>query len=522
MTARTRNCLLALAGVVLTIAAGARALADHTEDQTPIGLSLLFQNGAMAPVTLIGDAPRYLQEIDIVATASPSKTDQGIAPLMTNGEFSSLDWSGVKMVEEDWRAPGDGTFTRQRFYRGAKWMIQESHFQLIPIDGNGTLLGNPILASAGSDDRWKHEDDGFVRRFVVRQIAAGCRAVGDCATATFTAQALVQFRDALHAEKKARPIPPHATALKLEWSENKSNSHVVHVNHSARSSFPFGYGFSASIEPASPPSNGHFFLAGDKVTFRVTFRDGQGNRLHPLGSLPTYGQFVRGEISSGLRYFDGFRLSPTLYYALKHREANTSATLSGPVDKLRLSSRVIPGADFFAPQTVTATVPQDGYSASAVPIPPGAVILGGLSNPSVWDTPVSDLITFAIPSDALPGTYVAAVKGRRDFAGEALNRGATTTIQVGTSTPTSAHLQTGPCNTCHSGASALANILHGIGDRRACFACHSALESEPDGALDIRVHEVHDRSNRFPADIRNCSLCHLTPPSGPARGLLPH
>ena len=52
------------------------------------------------------------------------------------------------------------------------------------------------------------------------------------------------------------------------------------------------------------------------------------------------------------------------------------------------------------------------------------------------------------------------------------------------------------------------------------FSCQASLFFEPDAALDIRVHEVHDRSDRFPGNVRNCALCHLTPPDGPARGLL--
>jgi hypothetical protein len=50
-----------------------------------------------------------------------------------------------------------------------------------------------------------------------------------------------------------------------------------------------------------------------------------------------------------------------------------------------------------------------------------------------------------------------------------------------------------------------------------------ALAFEPDAAIDVRVHAVHARSQRFAAlgRITDCALCHLTPPAGPARGLLP-
>jgi len=72
-------------------------LAASAPDE-PVGLSLLFQNGAMAPLTLVGAAPRYLREIDLVATV-PTASDQGIQPLIDGSELASLDWTGVEMVE---------------------------------------------------------------------------------------------------------------------------------------------------------------------------------------------------------------------------------------------------------------------------------------------------------------------------------------------------------------------------------------------------------------------------------------
>jgi hypothetical protein len=144
-------------------------------DGSAIGVSLFFENSTMPAIALYGDQPRYLQEIDVVATSAPSATDRGIEPLINDSEFSALDWRGVRMVEEDWRAPGDGTFTRQRFYRGAAWMNRESKFLVFPVDSAGGAVGDPLFASAGTDDRWKDEDDGFVRRFTARQIATGCK-----------------------------------------------------------------------------------------------------------------------------------------------------------------------------------------------------------------------------------------------------------------------------------------------------------------------------------------------------------
>jgi hypothetical protein len=404
-------------------------------------------------------------------------------------------------------------------------MEHASRFIVLPTDGHGRPVGVPLIAHAGKDNRSRSSDDGFVRRFVARQVATDCPAVDNCTGATFTAQGLVQLRAALHAERRPRRIPRAATQLALKWTADTHTSRTVGLSHGTPSDFPYGYGFRIALHELSTPANGSFYVAGEQVSWRVTFRDGAGNRLHPPGSLPTFGQFVRGEIQSGLRYFDGFRLAPTTYYALKHRESNLSVTLSGPTNALRTPRSVIGLDQLLRPVVPVATVATDGFTSISQGVPPFPIILGGLANPAVWETPVSDTVRFtipAIPRQALPGTYVIAIKARREFGGEALNRATTTTIQVGTLAPTTFTAQTGWCESCHTGPTGFRNILHGGTDRRACFSCHAALVIEPDAALDIRVHMIHDRSRRFPADIHDCATCHLVPPDGPARGLLGH
>jgi predicted CXXCH cytochrome family protein len=495
-------------------------LAASTPDE-PVGLSLLFQNGAMAPLTLVGAAPRYLREIDLVATV-PTASDQGIQPLIDGSELASLDWTGVEMVEEDWRPAGDGTFIRQRFYRKARWMEQPSLFLVTPTDDAGRAVGPPLRAYAGKDDRLSAADDGFVRRFVARQTAFGCPSEGDCTGAAFVVQGLVQLRGPLQAGRRARTIPANATRLSLRWSEQPAADRTVPVTHAAPEDFPYGYGFQPALETIDPPANGSHYLPGETVSFRVTFRDGAGRRLHSAGGLPTYGQFLRGEVPSGLRYYNGFALFPTLYYALKHREGLMAVALLGPLDKLKTPQTTVALGEFGGGQAAFATPAVDGFTSLFANIPPNPIVFGG--NPADDDTPVSDVVPITIPADALPGTYVATLKARREWGGEALNRAVTREIQVGTATPTPFVAKTGPCNTCHTGASSLPNLLHGLADRRACYSCHSSLAFEPDAAIDIRVHTVHDRSERFAslASITNCGLCHLTPPTGPARGIKTH
>jgi hypothetical protein len=521
-----RWLLTGLAGIFASNCAGgvaddepARSEQSLTAPAAPVGLSLFFSNGAAAPKLLIGNRPRFAQEIDLVESV-PTATDEGVQPLVQGSRVSALDWSGVQQVEELWVPAQDGTFTRERYFRGARWMTQPSTFRLSALGLHGNPLGAPWVVEAGRDDRWRASDDAFVRRFVARQSAFGCPSIGDCAGATYLAEALIQLRDALHPEADARSIPPGTRELRLSWNRLPGQDYVVEVQRVSAAEAGFDYGFRVGLERASQPANGLFYEPGESVSFRINFRDGSGHRLSPPGELPAYGSFAAGDVESGLRYLD-LTLQTRLYYALKHRESNVLFVLSGPTNKLRTPETVVDTSLFFEPQVPFATRAVDGFTAVAQTVPSVGIVLGGLSDPSLWSLPVSDVVTFTIPEDAEPGTYLAAIKARRDYAGEALNRGATLEIPVGQVQPSHFTPKT-RCVSCHNEQdhTDFGTVLHGIDDRRACFGCHSSLGTELDNALDIRVHAVHDRSNRFDADIHDCSLCHITPPDGPQRGVL--
>ncbi len=500
--------------------AATTALADPPE---PIGLSLWwedgqvrYEDGSPRSITLYGEHQRYMHELDVTATVR-TDTDQGISPLIHSGDFAALDWSGVEEVDEDWRPEFTGGFTRSRFYRNAAWMERASYFYVVALDAHGNPAGTPITVSAGSDNR-QHQptDDMFIRRFVARQVTTGCAAIGDCSNATsFLAQGLVQLRGELHPRARAQFIPANATQLQLQWTEDLNNPRSVNIQHASYASTPYRYGFSTEIAVVNPPANGAYYQPGEALQLRTTYRDGAGTRLHPEGSLPTYGAFLDRTIDSGLRYYDGLRQLLTAYYALKHREGLAIVTFGGPTNRLKQSQHLVGFNDlFFSQQTITATREEDGYTGLFQLNPP----IENQAIPELWYAPVSDTITFVIPADAEAGTYVVATKGRRDWGGEALNTGGVAEIQVGQSEATQFTPTTGRCNSCHQGQATFSKLLHGISDRRACYSCHPAMAFEPDHALDYRIHLIHSRSDRVPANVFTCSGCHLTPPSGTPRG----
>ena len=496
--------LVALAGT------GARA-----QPAAPVGLSFLANNGVMKPITFYGNPPRFINEIDLVFTAPAQRRDEGIEPLKRFAGVSDLNWTGTKITDEDWRATGT-TFKRQRFYRNAVWMNTASQFTLSAVDTSGKRIGPEFKLEAGRDDQ-AGSGDMFVRRFVARQIANGCKSHGNCDGAEFSVQALVQLRVNKNPSGSAVLIPADAASLELRWSQNPEAVYRVEIRHASDRGTPSAYGFEVGLNlPA--PANKMYFLPGESMTLRVVFRDGRGKELFPNHQMPTYGQFVRDEVPTGLGYYSN-RIDSTVYYALKHREANILVALAGPLEKLRVPKSILNGERLLDPEAVTATVSADGFSGVFTGLPNFSISLGP---PAEMDRPVTDLVTLNVPKDAQPGTYVAAVKSRRVFGGEALNRAGVAYFQVGTASVGTFAPSTGHCDSCHQGVTSFANVLHGVMDRRACYGCHMGLSFEPDNALDVRVHSIHSRSRRFGADVQNCAVCHLSRPNGPARGLLAH
>lgn len=508
----TRN-LAALVASASCLGLGLLTFSQAQTQTSGVGLSLFFRNGAAQPLTFYGNPGRYLQELDITYESSASPADTGIDPLRQSGDFANLDWTGVHMVEEEWKTAANGKFTRVRYYRGAVWMQRRSTFTITGLDSSGAAVGPSITTDAGWDDRLNEDrDDGWVRRFTARQTASGCPAANDCTGASFAAQAIVSFRDALNPQARTHVLAANAAALELRWSESNVIYRVA-VNRVSTAAAPFSYGFQPSLEIVTPPANGRFFQAGEAVSLRIVLKDGAGKRLHPAGSLPTYRQVMTGADPSGIRYYNP-SLNPQLYYAFKHREANGLVALSGPTD--RMTTAKFAPTDLFAAQVVTAAVPTDGFSAMVIGYPPLNVTRGTAS----WDTPVSDVVTFHLPADALPGTYVAALKARREFGGEAINRGAMIQLQVGSTVTTGLARKVGQCQECHEGRSNFPYILHGLPDIKPCAACHTGATFI--GAFDQRVHTIHDRSNRFDENINECRTCHLQTPSGPAAGIVIH
>jgi len=476
----------------------------------PVALALEVDNGVGVPLRVKAGQVFFLNQVDLRAAISTS-ADQGVAGLRSRGDFASLAWQGVQLEDNDplLSANPDGTFTRRRYYRSAQWMEQPSVFTLQPVDAEGRPTGRALPFHLGSEDKRKSNDDFFVRRLRAIQWANDCGPKG-CAGATrFTEEALVEVRNA-RSGYKTFSFSPDTRALHLSWSARAGAPYVIPVEQVQNPAWD--YGFAIDIKPLTAPRADGTYAPGSAVTFQMTLKDGAGKRLHPEGSLPTYFEFLSGQIESGIQYYRGFSDPAATYYRRKHRERNFSVSFVGPAQRIQPIRSIVEMESFLGPEDVItiASPERDGVFGQAMTIPPANDLFGGAYDPTHagWAAPVSDTWTNKIPANAEPGTYLVTVKARRVYLGEDVAASRTLEIQVGTPERTQATLTTGKCSTCHVQGGELNKVLHALDDRSTCTTCHAPLAFELEGPVAVRTHFVHSRG-RFDAPLEQCSSCHL-------------
>ncbi len=482
----------------------------------PVGLGIYFVNGAWNPdltampdpnrpttLSVIRGYDRVVQEL-YLASILPTTEEDGPTPLMDEGDFSYLDWSGLEEVGDDWRMESNGaTYQRQVFYRGAAWMEDRSTFTLTWRSAGGGWL-DQVKVKAGRDDRWKESDDFGERRFVVRVLSMGCPAVGDCTGATHLAEALVQLRVAQHPEDDFG-IPQASKRLDVKWSAD-DRVRTVPVTVKKR---PVGasYGLSVDLATVSSPSRG-YYLPGEQVSVRITYRDREGVPIFQPGVLPSYGAaMARDPSAMGLRYLS-FNAVPMLYWKAKPQQAAMQTFLAGPVHKMTtVGTYPITPAALFAPEITSASHAVDGWSAIIQETPITPVMFSCLLgfDPAACVLPTPDVFTFTLPADAESGTWIAGVKARREWEGEPALTGGVIKVQVGQTAKTYfpgfpvAGLE--PCTDCHSGGMDLKKSSHGFDlDAVAaqCVACHTdGYYFEPDAGIGERLVYLHAQSNRL-------------------------
>ena len=471
-----------------------------------VGLAVEIDNGTPVPLRVIRGQRFYLNQIDMRAAITAAK-DEGVSGLSREGDFSELEWGGTRFVDQQFLLTpnADGTLTRQRFFRDSAWMKKRSDFTLQQRSASGAPIGPPLTYAAGLDTHREASDDFFDRRLRAIQWTLDCPAPQNCDGArSFREEALVELRIAMHAERTF-VLSNETASLELSWSSRGAHSYRIPVSYVDAPTW--GYGFSIDLTATTPPRADGTYAPGSDIGYRMTLRDGAGKRLHPEGSLPTYNEVIFGANEPGIQYYRAFFDPTTTYYRRKHRERMLMSQIIGPAQDVQAIRSIADIGLFLSPDDVqtTGTVTRDGVTAQFRTIPTAHDLFGGN-----WDVPVPDSWSYHLPEDAKPGTYLVTVKGRRTYLGEDVPYSRTVEIQVGTKTHTQASLGTGPCNSCHSGASALGKVLHANDNRAACASCHVPLGFELEGPIFVRTHFIHSRSKRVDAPLTNCSTCHLT------------
>lgn len=457
---------------------------------------------------------RYISELDVVQHA-PTSDALGIAPVEAAGAFAQLDWSGVHQVPchpdgamEDWRLEIDGShWMRSRCYGGASWMREPAVVMLSQLDGTGRSVAEAI--STYTEMR---SGSMLERRFVARVVAHGCAALGDCSgAASVTAEALLQLRGNLRPWLGAAEVSGRASSLAVHLTSCGSVVELARVPVRRDPPSIVGYGLRARLSRETPyPARG-YFVAGESVTFRATYVDDAGRRLHPAGQLPSYGAALFGDpATNGLRYLT-FTDDPVLYWAHKNTQSDMTFTVAGPLDRMRsIGSTPITIAEAFLSQIPTASVAADGWSGAVQIFPPTTLVFPclfslatGTPAPECF-RPVADTFTIVVPADAQPGTWLATVKARRLWRGEPAQAVDSVRFQVGKAQQTTYQARMSGCANCHVGRASLAVIGHGldVGDRERpeCLSCHTsgyAAWFEPDAGFDKRMSFVHLLSERF-------------------------
>ncbi|HEY6033587.1 MAG TPA: hypothetical protein VIV58_04985 [Kofleriaceae bacterium] len=480
-----------------------------TTIRTPVGLALDIEDGVAVPLKARKNQTFYINQIDMRAHIETA-VDEGVDGLASAGDFKNLDWRGISDVDQSfvYLPNNDGTFTRRRFFREARWMNQPSAFLIEQLDARGRLLAVPIVVDTGLLSVRTDIDSFFTRRLRAIQWTNDCASKTDCSTAkSFEEEALVELRYA-NGSRPGFQLDSATTQLRVTWTANRE-AYTVPVQQVAQPEWDYGLGIDLKVQ--TPPAADGTYHAGQQLAVQFTLKDGSGKPLHPPGVLPTLEDYVTGNDPAGIDYWDQAERTAT-YYRRKHKEKQMIVSITGPVndavpirDAFDLVGAILTTADG---SVTTATPSQQGFFGEAASVPSWQTMIGLLPP----DAPVSDVVHFTLPADAQPGTYKVAMKARRSYMGEELPRAVTLEIQVGTTQHTQKTYSTGNCQNCHQAGGELTRVSHGfdIANRDVCTTCHAPLAFEPEGPVYVRTHFVHSRSGRLDASPAQCNLCHTT------------
>jgi len=472
-----------------------------------------------ARLELISGVPYTLDKLTLIdsrmnANTNAADRDAAGTWIRTQSTFKDLDWTGLKVISDDWLPTAeDHDWTREVLYGDADWMkARDGAFLLELLDVHGKPLRSVRYTEA--------------QFFSTNPIAAHTRlawevrgaGVAPGADGGVLLQNPPEFPPLFHTLAKlewARNLDPSAVlrldgvdgdaSLRVTWSRLPHHPFYFPIHVQPRAQLPdtcatpageavrCDFGLAPKITLRAP-KNGAFFQPGEETDLFFQVEDGSGHLLHPPDHFPSYEQSFAGE-ANGLLYFNN---GPVL--VAEDRDTILSFKIAGPLQSL------VPVENPTRPRALFQVPAQVG----------GHLTVGELVSPMLAGIPVAGLprvqtptrypITF--PQDAQPGTYVAFLKVNRSFFGERRNVTTAATFQVGSATPTRYPGAIGGCEKCHVGPTSLDRLIHGFptAQVQGCNACHADVQLN----LAFDIHRLHALSPGYTAPRGDCRACHLT------------
>lgn len=444
--------------------------------------------------------------------------------ITTQSLFRNLDWANLAVAEDRYenvpsQINGDVYFRKVRF-AGANWMQNRnpdcsaadgSCFTVDVVNADNQPVSSPVVYARADflaeNAVTYHTNVSFQVYGVGPPQSPGdeqIHPVSDplAAPPFYMTNVRIDFGDAINPFKTFtvdKGLAGTDGAIRVVWTAapNQPFYFPVHFidpsdvpntcwSPDGSSRVPCSFGVDPNLR-FSPPANGSFYQPGERYTVQVQIRDSLGNLLHAPDALPSRNEEASNQ-ANGLLYED--------FADFTFQEGGHFAVLrnAGPIQSMRpLYSK--DNAPWVKWEKVESF---------------GAV---DTSQPGRADVEEPTEVTYYVPPNAQPGTYVALFKVPRQFMGERISRTRAFFFQVGQSAPTQFPGRVGNCQLCHRSVLSLENLFHGmpVDNVEGCKTCHTQFEGRGSISelLDL-VHRIHMTSEKYPLPKRECVACHLT------------
>ncbi len=496
---------------------------------------------ASKPLELLAGTSYFLNELTLMESEFGHYTDPGrlddVSYWMRNlPKFRNLDWGGLIRGPDEYAPSGlsMSPYASKHVvkWEGANWQkVKDDTFTVEVLDADGQTRGSvtydrkDFLVSNPAAEHttlfWEAENLAALTPDTRNSVGPVTRAPPP----GFPPMSPPAFRSVFKVELVTSTAPNKSVALdpnligdgslRVTWSQLPDDPFYFPVTFIRPTEVPrtcylasdptqttpcaFGLNPEATF---APPESGTVYQPGENVQFTIEVKDGRGNLLHPPDRFPSWTEYAKGE-SNGLMFFNFVNT-----YGLADLDTIAGWSASGP-KHLMTPIYDLNDRSFFRLPT-DQTIP--GVGNEGLTLISGPLYITGAAPGAISSHPPTTY-HFQLPADAKPGTYTLYLKFHRYFLGERFTKMRPIEFQVGQAERTLFPNRVGNCQTCHRGVQSLDNVRHGmsVDNIEGCKTCHNrdtfaGVRESPQSL----IHRVHAQSDHFPAQLRDCTTCHLT------------